>query len=145
MTENYFEAAIRHYIDATAMQQEEKYDSAVCLYGNSAECVLKELIRVYLGSGSREILMRKYNHQGKELKNDLFDFIANSGDVPLLDPALGLKLRDFIMPEVLFLDHPERRYCRNGKYNMRDACRCKEATDFLITEMIRQYVDGYIT
>lgn len=147
MEENYYEAAIRHFVDGSILQQEGCYDNAVCLYGNSAECSLKSLIEVYCGENSRAILQYRYGHNGKNLKDDLYSFIANSANALItssLDPALGLKLQAFDMPELLFQDHPERRYDKNGRFSQNDAELCKCAALFLTKELIRQYIDGYI-
>lgn len=144
MEEHFYEAAIRHYVDGTILQQEECSDNAVCLYGNSAECALKSLIKVFCGERSRDILQFKYGHDGVNLKEDLFGFITNASIAPSLDPILGLKLQAFDLPEILFQEHPERRYDKNGRYSQSDAERCKDAAYFLIKELIRQHIDGYI-
>lgn len=86
MEEHFYEAAIRHYVDGTILQQEECSDNAVYLYGNSAECALKSLIKVFCGERSRDILQFKYGHDGVNLKEDLFGFITNASIAPSLDP-----------------------------------------------------------
>ncbi|WP_455617076.1 hypothetical protein [Eisenbergiella sp.] len=147
MRENFYEAAIRHFIDGCVLQQEESYDNAVCLFGNSAECALKSLIEVYCGENRQQILRKGYGHKGEELLKDLYSFLVNSTNTAAylsLDPALGLKLQDFNLPIVLFQEHPERRYNKNGCYSDTDASECKNSTEFLINEMIRQHIDGYI-
>lgn len=144
LNEQYYESALRHFADAGILQGEECYDNAVYLYGNSAECALKTLIEVYCGVDSKNILMKKYSHDLKQLAKDLFNFIANSSSVALLDPALGLKQQTFMVPEVLFRDHPERRYAGNGTFSVEDVNQCEKAAHILIDEMIKQYMDGYI-
>ena len=144
MRENYYEAGIRHFLDGCVLLQEECYDNAVGLFGNSAECALKNLIEVFCGERSREILQFKYGHAGKNRMNDLYSFIVNSSVTSLLDPALGLKLHSFELPDVLFQGHPERRYAGNGQFLPEDVNACKDAVDFLIKEIITQHIDGYI-
>lgn len=145
--EHYYEAAIRHFIDGCLLNREECYDNAVGLFGNSAECALKSLIVVFCGTNSGNILQYGYGHKGTDLISDLYNFIVNSTNSSVslsLDPALGLKLNDFTLPDALFRDHPERRYFENDRFNKDDADHCKKATEFLINEMIRQHIDGYI-
>lgn len=84
MKENYYESAIRHYVDGCILEREECYDNAVCLMGISAECVLKCLIEGYLGGDSRKLLKYRYGHSGEVLMNDLdfFCFIYRSVRLP---------------------------------------------------------------
>lgn len=144
MTEDYYEAAIRHFVDAGILQQGECYDNAVCLLGFSAECALKALIETYCGDNRREILQKKYGHKGEALFGDLYHFIANSSMVSALDPALGLKLYDYVLPDVLFQEHPDRRYAKSGRFSSSEVEACREAVGYLIRAMISQRIDGYI-
>lgn len=147
MDENYYEAAIRHFVDGDILHQKGCYDNAVCLYCNSAECSLKSLIEVYYGEKSRDILQHRYGHHVDTLKEELYGFIANSTNAlitPSLDPVLGLKLQDFDMPEILYKEHPVQRYYKNEYFSQNDAEICKRAAHFLIKELIRQHIDGYI-
>lgn len=145
LQEYYYEAAIRHFVDAGILKEEACYDNAVGLYGNSAECALKTLIEGYCGADSRKILKNKYGHEPEALTKDLFYFVANSSATALLDPALGLKRQIFSFPEVLFRGHPERRYMQNGVFTLADAVQCEEAVHALMDEMIKQHIDGYIS
>ncbi len=140
----FYEAAIRHFVDAGILLKEESADNAVYLFGNSAECCLKSLIEVYCSTRREQILRYKYGHHIDDLTNDLFEFITNSSDVPSLDPVLGLKLQAFQLPGVLSFEHPQRRYACNGKFTLADAEQCQRATQFLIREMIKQHLDGYL-
>lgn len=142
--EDYYGAALRHFVDAEILTREESYDNAVYLYGNSAECTLKTMIMIYFGENGREILKNRYKHDMKLLIQELLYFITNSSAMALLDPTLGLKLQAFALPKALFQEHPERRYAQNGKFAQEDAINCRQATRFLLDEMIKQSVDGYI-
>ena len=42
--ENFYEAAVRHWIDGTILQEQEEYDNAVCMQGFAAECALKKIM-----------------------------------------------------------------------------------------------------
>ncbi len=143
MGTDFYDAAIRHYIDGTILQGEECYDNALYLYGNSVECALKALLGCYLGENREDILKRKYGHKGGELFQDLYIFLVYDQSV-LLDPVLGLKLQGFMLPTVLFQNHPERRYARTGQFQQADVEAGRETGQFLLQEMIRQHVDGYI-
>ncbi|MDE7325899.1 MAG: hypothetical protein K2N63_06455 [Lachnospiraceae bacterium] len=144
MNEKFYEAALRHFVDAGILKVQECYDNAVYLYGNSAECALKTMIKTYCGVNSKNIFMNKYKHDLKKIAGDLFSFVVNSSTIALLDPALGLKQQIFTVPEVLFRDHPERRYEGNGIFTLGDAEECERAVHIMIDEMIKQYMDGYI-
>ena len=145
MQEHFYEAALRHFVDAGILKEEACYDNAVNLYGNSAECALKAMIEGYCGLDSKKILKNKYGHNPESLTKDLFYFIENSSATALLDPALGLKRQIFSFPEVLFRGHPERRYMQNGTFSSVDAQQCEGAAHALMDELIKQYIDGYIS
>lgn len=144
MGENYYEAAIRHFVDGSILENEECYDNAVYLFGYAAECALKSLISVYCGQNSSEFLKQAYSHSGSNLLNDLYTFVVNDSMAPVLDPSLGVKLQSFVLPEVLFRNHPERRYWSNGQFEEVDADNCRNVVGFLINEMAGQHIDGYI-
>ena len=42
--EEFYEAAVRHWIDGTILEQQEEYDNAVCMQGFAAECALKKIM-----------------------------------------------------------------------------------------------------
>lgn len=143
MGENFYEAAIRHLTDGRILQKEECYDNAVYLYGYAAECALKSMITVYCGNADG-FLRRAYSHSGADILNDLYLFVVNESAAPMLDPALGMKLQKYVLPEVLFWAHPERRYLANGQFDEGDADACRGAAEFLVNEMVSQHIDGYL-
>lgn len=160
LVQKFYEAALRHFVDAQLLEREECYDNAVYLYGNAAECALKALMENYCRPGSfngtnnsnprnplssEEVLKNGYGHFINLLARDMNNFIVNSSTVAVLDPSFALKLRAFIIPEVLSRDHPERRYAGNGIFTMADAQECERITHVLVNEMIKQHLDGYIS
>lgn len=160
MVQKFYEAALRHFVDAQILEQEECYDNAVYLYGNAAECALKALIENYCRPNnfnslnnpnprnplsSEEILKKGYGHFINSLAKDMNNFILNTSTMAILDPSLALKQQAFIIPEVLSRDHPERRYAGNGIFTLADAQECESATHILVNEMIKQHLDGYIS
>ena len=42
--EDFYEAAIRHWIGGRILEREEEYDNAVCMQGFAAECALKKIM-----------------------------------------------------------------------------------------------------
>lgn len=128
-------------MDGQILEEKERYDNAVHLYGFAAECALKSLMMVYCDMNA---IKNKYGHSSKEILRDLYVFAANSSGASLLDPALGLKLAKMELPEVLFRSHPERRYAADGTFNKAAAERCREGACFLIREMVTQHINGYI-
>lgn len=141
-TENFFEAAVRHWYDGKILEDQGEYDNAVCMQGFAAECALKKILM----SGRGMELIRKYGHQGEALMNDLEMVLTNDEYLlSVLDPASGLRLSKVQLSSVLFSEHPERRYFEDGKYSVEDALACRESSEFCIREMYRLYLDGYIS
>lgn len=141
-TENFFEAAVRHWYDGKLLENHGEYDNAVCMQGFAAESALKKILMSGIGTN----LVRKYSHQGEALINDLEMLLMNDDHLlSVLDPASGLRLSNVHFSSVLFSDHPERRYFEDGKYSEEDAAACRESAEFCIREMYRLYLDGYIS
>jgi len=139
--EEFYEAAIRHWMGGIILEQQEEYDNAVCMQGFAAECALKKIMdKINSGGDSTE-----YSHYGDILFQDIKMML--DGDFALttmLDPACGLRLSAISIPEVLFKLHPERRYFRDGIYTKTDAELCRNAVEQLIREMTYMHLDGYI-
>ena len=139
--EDFYDAAIRHWIDGEILEEQEEYDNAVCMQGFAAECALKAILKV----GCPDDIVRKYSHYGKELFRDVVMML--SGDIHLAamtNPATGLRLSQIVLPDILFRNHPERRYYMDGKYSKEDAEQCRNATDSLIREITSLCLDGYM-
>ncbi|MEY8426158.1 hypothetical protein AALA00_00270 [Lachnospiraceae bacterium 46-15] len=139
--ENFYEAAVRHWVDGRVLEQEEEYDNAVCMQGFAAECALKTILRK--GRSIKEI--RNYSHFGEELFQDIeMMLLADLGLAAIIDPASGLRLSQNSLPAILFQNHPARRYYKDEIYSKEDAVNCRRAADSLIREISRLYLDGYI-
>lgn len=143
MAEDFYEAAIRHFVDGRILEMNECYDNALYLFGYAAECSLKCIMSEYLSQSSNSGV-RGYNHNILELFENLNDFTGNDGIVSEFDPALGLKLQNLSFPEALSRNHPERRYLSNGQFNEKDVKECERVVEFLIKEMISLQIDGYL-
>lgn len=142
MVENFFEAAIRHWYDGKLLEDAEEYDGAVCMQGFAAECALKKIL---LNGLPREAVVR-YRHNFDILLNDLLMLLMSDSEmISILDPATGLRLAQIDLPDILFENHPERRYYADGIYSLEDSRICRESAEAFLEEMIRLYVDGYIT
>ena len=63
MNENYFEAAVRHWVDGKILEENGEYDNAVCMQGFAAECAMKKI----LSGGFSDGEVRRYSHQGETL------------------------------------------------------------------------------
>lgn len=139
--EDFYEAAMRHWVDGNILEREGEYDNAVCMLGFSAECALKKMAEsMYC---RRDI--RRYSHFGEILFEDIKMML--SGDMGLaimLDPACSLRFSTISLPEVLFLEHPERRYFGDGVYSEEDAKSCKAVVESLVKELAYMRLDGYI-
>lgn len=139
--EDFYGAAVRHWVDGAILEEQGEYDSAVCMQGFAAECALKKILEK--GRSNEEI--RKYGHFGPGLLRDIEMMLL--GDISLaavIDPACGLRLSSFSLPEILFYQHPDRRYFRDGIYSDEDARECRNAAEDLLKEMFRLRLDGYI-
>lgn len=138
--DNFYEAAIRHWIDGKILEEQEEYDNSVCMQGFAAECALKAILQV----GYPDELVIKYNHFGIDLFQDIEMHLL--GDMTLaavMDPACGLRLSQISLPEILFKKHPERRYYRDGVYSKGDVGDCRAAVDSMMKELSRLHLDGY--
>lgn len=141
MEENFYKAAVRHWVDGKILEENGEYDNAVCMQGFSAECALKKI----LSKGISEEVIRKYSHEGNSMLQDLvMMFMSDNESLSILNPACGLVLSQIYLPEVLFADHPARRYYSDGKYSEENARVCREATEQILNEMFKLYIDGYI-
>lgn len=139
--EDFYDAALRHWIDGEILEGQQEYDNAVCMQGFAAECALKAILRV----GCPDEIIRKYGHYGEELFRDVVMML--SGDIHLAamtDPATGLRLSQIVLPDILFRNHPERRYYMDGNYSREDAEQCCNAAGSLIREITRLRLDGYM-
>lgn len=141
MHENYFDASVRHWYDAQILEDAGEYDNAVCMQGFAAECALKSIFQQCI---SRENVV-KYGHNIKLLLQDILSFSVNDIEiVSILDPSFGLRLLEIPLENILFLDHPKRRYFENEHYCKEDAVKCRENASAYLQEMLKLYVDGYI-
>ncbi len=139
--ENFYEAAIRHLYDGKVLEQREEYDNAVCMQGFAAECALKKMLERVC---SREEV-RRYSHFGDVLFEDIkMMLLGDMGLTAIIDPACALRLSAILLPEILFSNHPERRYFEDGIYSKEDAEACKNAAEALVKEMVYMCLDGYI-
>ena len=139
--EDFYEAAIRHWTDGKVLEQQEEYDNAVCLQGFAAECALKTIMERTNNVG----YIKKYSHFGDVLFEDIkMMLLGDIGLTVMIDPACGLRLSTISLPEILFQDHPERRYFKDGIYSKIDAEACRNAVEDLMKEMAYMRLDGYI-
>lgn len=139
--EDFYESAIRHWIDGSILEENEEYDNAVCMQGFAAECALKRIMERICSSSN----IRKYSHFGEALFQDIVMMLT--GDVGLtmmIDPACALRLSQMALSEVLFRDHPERRYFGDDKFVKKDAEDCRQAAGCLIRELAFMRLDGYV-
>lgn len=139
--EDFYEAAIRHWIDGKILQEQGEYDNAVCMQGFAAECALKKIMdMVHVAED-----VKRYSHLGEELFQDIKMIL--SGDIELatmINPAFGLRLSAMTLPKTLFQDHPERRYFKDELYSKANAEECANAAECLIREMAGMRLDGYL-
>lgn len=141
MQEHFFDAAVRNWQDACILEDAGEYDNAVCLHGFAAECALKTILQEGI---SREFAI-KYGHDIDLLFKDILSFSANDIEiVSILDPSFGLRLAGIHLEDILFSDHPTRRYFEDAHYNRNDAVKCRENALAYIREILRLYIDGYI-
>lgn len=138
--EDFYEAAIRHWIDGIILEEKGEYDNAVCMQGFAAECALKKIMDMLHVMND----VKRYNHFGEELFQDIKMILLGDLEMTtLIHPSYGLRLSAISLPVVLFQDHPGRRYFKDGSYSKEDAKKCKDAVNNLIGEMAKMYLDGY--
>lgn len=144
--EDFYEAAIRHWIDACILEEQGEYDNTVCMQGFAAECALKKILEKIVDETEKAIKnIRAYRHFGDVLFQDIAMMLSSGvGLADVIDPASVLRLSQIQLPQILFQDHPERRYFKDGIYQAADASACREAAEKLIREMVRMRLDGHI-
>lgn len=139
--EDFYEAALRHWIDGSILEDQGEYDNAVCMQGFAAECSLKKIMEMLHVAED----IRKYGHFGEELFQDIKVILSGDNELPsMINPACGLRLSSISLPEILFQDHPQRRYFKDGIYSKADAENSRAAADQLIKEMVNMQLDGYV-
>lgn len=139
--EDFYESAVRHWIGGCILIENEEYDNAVCFYGFAAECALKAMMeRINENSD-----VKKYGYFGGPLFQDMKMMLsADLASTVMMDPVWGLRLSDLSIPDILFKDHPKRRYFEDGIYTRADAEICQEAAKNLLSEMVSMRLDGYL-
>ncbi len=141
MSENFYDASIRHWYNGKLSEMEGEYDNAVCMQGFAAECALKKI----LNSAYPIEKIIKYSHGGASLFDDICMMLTNDNSMlSILDPASGLRLSQINLSEKLFENHPERRYFSDGVYTREIAIECRKNTEEFMNEMFQLYIDGYI-
>lgn len=148
--EDFYEAAFRHWIDGSILEEQEEYDNAVCMQGFAAECALKKIMEKVRSAKMStfekiEQYNKKYSHWGEELLQDIQTLLlADMELLTILEPSWALRLSKIELPLILFQDHPDRRYFRDDTYTKADAEDCRKAAYSLIKEMLHMRVDGYL-
>ena len=141
MEKNFYESAVRHWLDGKILEEKEEYDNAVCMQGFAAECALKEILQ----QGFTEKVVNRYWNNVEAVQQDLVMLMTNDNEtLSILDPACGLRLSKICLPRILFENHPDRRYFPDEKYSGEDAQICRESAEMLLKEMFNLYIDGYI-
>ena len=148
--EDFYEAAVRHWIDGAILEEQEEYDNAVCMQGFAAECALKKIMEKVRsvkmsGSGEIEKYKKEYSHWGEAIMRDIqMLLLADMELLTILEPSCALRLSKMELPPILFRNHPERRYFKDSTYTKADAGSCRNAAGSLIKEMLYMRVDGYL-
>lgn len=87
--EDFYEAAIRHWLDGSILEEQGEYDNAVCMQGFAAECALKKLMDMLHVMND----VKKYNHFGEELFQDIKMILSVDPELTtLISPSCGLRL-----------------------------------------------------
>ena len=111
------------------------------MQGFAAECALKKIMERICSSSD----VRRYSHFGEVLFQDIIMMLTGDmGLTMMIDPACALRLSQIVLPEVLFRDHPERRYFGDDKFVRKDAEDCRKAAGCLIRELALMRLDGYV-
>lgn len=144
--EDFFEAAVRHWVDGAVLEENKEYDNAVCMQGFAAECALKAILEKGIAQQETvDEIVKKYSHRTDILLSDMeMMLLSDIVLTAILDPASGIRLSGIAIPDVLIKDHPERRYFGDGTYSEEDARVCRKQAELYVKEMLRLYVDGYI-
>ena len=129
-------ASMRHYFDGTILQNHGRFDNAMCHYAFSAECWIKLMLYHYLNvSFHRHDMM-------EDIMAHLHDYYEMLGFAnPELYPILKLS----IPPEVLFDNHPDRRYWGDLPYSESQVSECQRFVESLMDNLVLAVLDGKVT
>ena len=128
-------ASMRHFIDATILQNQGRFGDAVCHYAFSAECWIKIMLAHYM-----QTTFRGHSFMENALVNlrDYFDIAGFS------TPELYSVINFTLPPEVLFNGHPGRRYWADIPYTDSQVEDCRIFAENLMNNLALAVLDGKI-
>ena len=101
--EDFYEAAIRHWIDGIILDEKGEYDNAVCMYGFAAECALKKIMDMLHVMND----VKRYNHFGEELFQDIKMILLGDLELTIFDYWRACHRKDGVVSNIDILRRPE--------------------------------------
>lgn len=136
MQDHFPEAAVRHYRDGALLHQADRYDNAMCHYAFSAECAIKafnlQFQQVYTPH-------KRVGHDVVPVWRSMTEYCELLG---VLDPRLSLLLGIGAAPDILFQDHPARRYGNDACYTDAELSLCGSFANKLMQQIVAAALDG---
>lgn len=136
MQDRYPEAAVRHYHDGVILHQADRYDNAMCHYAFSAECAIKafktQFQQVY-------VLHNQATHNIAPAWKSMMEYYELLG---VLDSQLSLLIGIGAPPDILFQEHPVRRFGNDVNYTDTELSVCKSFANRLVQQIIAAAIDG---
>lgn len=136
MQDRFPEAAVRHYHDGVILHQANRYDNAMCHYAFSAECAIKAFKMQF------QQVYSVHSRDGHDVVPAWQSMAEYHELLGVLDPHLSLLIGIGAPPQVLFQEHPARRYRNDISYTEADLSECKAFTDRLAQQVITAAIDG---
>ena len=137
--DSYPEAAVRHYIDGRLLQQNNRYDNAMCHYAFSAECAVKAFIGQFEQVYTADFIDPQNGHRVAENLQGMTDYHELLG---ILYPEISLFVGLGTPPPILFRGHPARRYWNDIKYTANDLAACESFAAQLSAWIVSAAIDG---
>lgn len=134
---SYSIAAARHNQDGKILLSTDRIDNAMCHFAFSAECSLKAFWEAFQEMNNRFPKV-KFVHKEKELNEFLRDYYWLTVWNPTLAFLSGLET----IPNILFQDHPDRRYYDNQNYTAEEIKKSEHYSDMLLQRLVECALDG---
>lgn len=137
--DNFQEAAARHFIDAEILFNESRIDNSLCHYAFSTECIIKATVQNLLpGTAS---IRRSIGHDITGTWDNISALIDLS---ETFDSESSVLLAQLTIPNLLFDNHPDRRYYADSSYTAEDIGDSKKSVGILFEKFLSYKIDGIL-
>ncbi len=134
--DNFSVAAARHFVDGELLQNQNRFNNAMCHYAFAAECAMKAMYEQVCANKGRKL--------GHELAQEWSKIEQYYFTLRILDAKAGTLFSKMSLPDKVFERHPERRYEKDIHYEEEDVEEARLFTGQLIHKIVSDALDGSI-